>query len=116
VLRFFSFFFPFFFSLSFVSFVSFLMTFLEDFPFRCAPLPFFSAPFSPPPSHSTPFFVHTLGTWLTELRLSACAGYSWDRHDAIFLSFHLFFPPCAWAWDVYSLFNENPLEMGGEGR
>jgi hypothetical protein len=30
--------------------------------------------------------------------------------------FHLFFPPCAWAWDVYSLFNENPLEMGGEGR
>jgi len=59
-------------------------------------------------------FVHTLGTWLTELRLSACAGYSWDRHDAIFL-FHLFFPPCAWAWDVYSLFNENPLEMGGKG-
>ena len=28
---------------------------------------------------------------------------------------HLFFPPCAWAWDVYSLFNENPLEMGGKG-
>jgi hypothetical protein len=41
--------------------------------------------------------------------------HSWDRHDAIFLSFHLFFPPCAWAWDVYSLLNENPLEMGGEG-